>query len=190
MDSYAGRPEWHLDKAQCCRDRPANLGVPVRSLFAGSAGVMAVARRDPSSPALTPLPGQPTTSLDDLSPGERLGPGNWPAAAPRALPLAFPLVLIPPLQDNINLVSAGPRELATSRSEKLDSVCARPWCGGRSCVSQSERVPGGKRQDMAPGTLPASPRSLGPARPRAILLLTRPWTCPPVSTHSVILDIP
>lgn len=168
---------------------PADLGMPEHSFLTGSAGVMAMTRPSPSSPDQTPLPGQPTSSLDDLPPSEKLGPGNRPAAVPRALSLAFPLVL---KQNSFRTISTlfqlNPRNCPRlgHRSWAV-SVCQTPvWWQE---VSQSERVPGGKRQDMVPGTLPASPRPLGPARPRATHLLTWPWTYPPVSTLSAILDI-
>ena len=51
-------------------------------------------------------------------------------------------------------------------------------------MSQTERVPGGKYQDTAPGTHPDSPRPLGQARPRATPLLTWPRPRPP-GVHSV-----
>lgn len=151
---------------------PADRGEPERSLLTCSAGVMATTRPSPSSRDPTPLPGQPTASLDHLPP-ERLGPGKRPAAARRALSLAFPLVLRQnSFGTRLTLFQRNPGNRPhLGRRSRAVSVCQTPvrWQG--LCVL----VRVGPRRDVtghSPGTLPVSPRPLGPARPIATRLLT------------------
>lgn len=87
LDSSAGWAPRHLDQSQRdLADWLGSAGAFPPHLLCWCDGCMT--RPSPSSRDLTPLPGQPASSLDHLPP-ERLGPGNRPAAAPRALSLAF-----------------------------------------------------------------------------------------------------